>query len=84
MTNVLLRYGQIFHILEALPHIRLCTRSLLNSLIYEDFFYSVEYRMSVRKLSLFLSLPVLRRSILLTGKGGPDGGGAKLYDGEKA
>jgi len=44
----------------------------------------LEYRMSVRKLSLFLSLPVLRRSILLTGKGGPDGGGAKLYDGEKA
>ncbi len=32
----------------------------------------------------FLSLPVCRRSSLLTGEGGGGGGGAKSYDGEKA
>ncbi len=40
---------------------------------------------TVSKLSLFLSLPVCRRSSLLTGEGGGgDEGGAKSYDGEKA
>jgi hypothetical protein len=38
----------------------------------------------VRKLSLLLSLPVCRRSSLLTGEeGGGGGGGAKSYDGER-
>jgi hypothetical protein len=35
----------------------------------------------VSKLSLFLRLPVFRRSSLRKGEGG--GGGAKSYDGEK-
>ncbi len=39
---------------------------------------------SIGKLSLFLTLPVCRRSSLLTGEGGGGGGGAKLYDGEEA
>ncbi len=38
----------------------------------------------VRRLSLFLSLAVCRRSSLLTGEGEGVGGGGKLYDGEKA
>jgi hypothetical protein len=38
----------------------------------------------VRKLSLYLSLPVSHRSSLLTGEEGEGGGGgAKSYDGEK-
>ncbi len=38
----------------------------------------------ISKLSLFLSLPVCRRSSLLTGEEEGIGGGAKSYDGEKA
>jgi hypothetical protein len=37
----------------------------------------------ISKLSLLLSLPVCRRSGLLTGEGEGNGGGAKSYDGEK-
>jgi hypothetical protein len=40
--------------------------------------------LSVRKMSLFLSLPVSRRSSLLMVEGGGGGGGAKSYFGEKA
>ncbi len=40
------------------------------------------FSFSVGKFSHFLSLPVCRRSSLLTGEGG--GGGAKSYDSEKA
>ncbi len=36
------------------------------------------------KLSLFLSLPLFRRSSILTGEGGGGGWGAKLYDCENA
>ncbi len=39
---------------------------------------------SVSKLSLFLSLPVCRRSSLLTGEGWEEGEGAKLHAGKKA
>ncbi len=38
----------------------------------------------ISKLSLFLSLPVSRRSSYLTGEGGRGGGGAKSHDDEKA
>ncbi len=38
----------------------------------------------VSKLSLVLSLPVSRRSSLVTQEGGGSGGGDKSYDGEKA
>jgi hypothetical protein len=38
----------------------------------------------VFKLSLFLNLPVCRRSTLLTGEGGGRGAGDKSYDGKKA
>jgi hypothetical protein len=71
MTNGLLKYVEKlahFHIYqEALPHIRLCTRSHLNFLIYEkilfSFFISVECSDdpqkatldSLRTLSLFVS-----------------------------
>jgi hypothetical protein len=67
MTNDLLIYGEnscaFPHILEALPHIRLYTRSQLNYLVYEEsfvyFLISVEHYLKGKFRDTFLRAVLL-------------------------